>query len=315
MPTPPAALTALYAWARKGRNGDANVSKSAVVVKFSAVSVEVVHWNPSKPVLPGALGRLSASWTRPVNNFGDLLGPILVDRLLEHFGLNTGESSTSARLVAVGSIMKLTRPNDVVWGAGINGKSMSVGAGRHLDVRAVRGPLTRDLLLSAGAAVPQVYGDPALLWSKFWPRDFYTGGPTSELSPYAVVPNFHDWAAWRREKHAINPRQQPHHVIRQIARSEFVCGSSLHGVIIAESFGIPARLIVSSTEPEFKYSDYYRGTGRPTFKPARSLDEALEMGGEPSPEWDDWSLLKAFPIDLWQGPFAARNWQDTTYGR
>jgi len=264
--------------------------------------VEVVHYNPLVKVVPGKLGRLAPNWKRPINNFGDLIGPLLVDRMLEQAGLDATAGTSGARLVAVGSIMKLAEPGDVVWGTGINGKSMSVGAGAALDIRAVRGPLTRQLLVDAGASVPEVYGDPALLWPMFWPRDLYA--PNGASDPVTVVPNFHDWKSWRRDRRAVNPRQDPHAVIKRIAASEFVCGSSLHGIIIAEAFGIPARLITPTTEPEFKYADYYRGTGRPDFRAARTLDEALELGGEPALNWDRQPLVDAFPNDLWQSDSA-----------
>ena len=44
--------------------------------------------------------------------------------------------------------------------------------------------------------------------------------------------------------------------------------SSLHGIVIAEAYGVPAVLVASSTEPVFKYEDYYAGTGRELPAPA-----------------------------------------------
>lgn len=257
--------------------------------------VEVVHWNPSRPVIPGRIGR-RIPWRRPVNNFGDLIGPLLVNRILADRGLDP-TVDRNARLVSVGSIMKMTEPGDVVWGTGVNGKSLALGAAPLLDVRAVRGPLTRQLLSSAGTTVPEVYGDPGLLWSRFWPRESYFGD--DPLSPVTVVPNLHDWRRDRHIEGVVNPRQHPSKVIAKIATSKFVCGSSLHGIVIAESFGIPARLISPGREPDFKYTDYYAGTGRKSFTAAGSLEEALEMGGEPAPAWDSQPLLDAFPFDLW----------------
>jgi pyruvyltransferase len=78
-----------------------------------------------------------------------------------------------------------------------------------------------------------------------------------------------------------------------------VTGSSLHAVVIAESLGIPARLIRSSTEPVFKYEDYYRGSGRQGFTSAANLGEARERGGEHPVSWSAEPLLRAFPADLW----------------
>lgn len=256
------------------------------------MTVDVVHFNPLRR-REGILSRFSPP--RPLNNFGDLLGPLLVERIVEFEGLRPPH--VARRLVTIGSIMKMTIPGDVVWGTGVNGKSMEAGAAPHLDVRAVRGPRTRELLMAAGTTVPAVYGDPALLWPRFWPREHYLT-PGSTRTGVAVVPNFHD----RRQSfggHVIDPIGDPHDIIGEIARSDFVCGSSLHGIIIAESFGIPARLISPGTEPDFKYDDYYSGTGRPHHTPASSVAEAVEMGGEVAPVFDADALLDAFPRDLW----------------
>ncbi|MFV0373222.1 polysaccharide pyruvyl transferase family protein [Microbacterium sp.] len=194
--------------------------------------------------------------------------------------------------------MKLTRPGDVVWGTGLNGKSMSVGAAPHLDIRAVRGPLTREALCRVGATVPEVFGDPGLLWASLWPREAYLSG-TSPSGP-AVVQNMHDHPMDVDSARVISPIGQPHDVIAQIARSEFVCGSSLHGIVIAESFGIPARLVLPQREPLFKYRDYYEGTGRADPRPAESVAEALRLGGERAPVWNPQELLGSFPYDLWR---------------
>jgi pyruvyltransferase len=85
-----------------------------------------------------------------------------------------------------------------------------------------------------------------------------------------------------------------------IAASDFVTGSSLHAIVIAESLGIPARLITSGAEPAFKYDDYFQGSGRAGFEPAGSVKEALALGGEPPISWDSGTLLGAFPADLWE---------------
>lgn len=49
---------------------------------------------------------------------------------------------------------------DTIWGTGINGKvSEDLHKFEKLDVRAVRGPLTRNYLISKGINCPEVYGD------------------------------------------------------------------------------------------------------------------------------------------------------------
>jgi pyruvyltransferase len=258
------------------------------------MTVEVVHWNPRRPVVPGRLGRL-VPVRRRVNNFGDLIGPVLVERILADRGVDPGRGG-ERRLLTVGSILHLAAPDDVVWGSGINGKEAHLPPDLRLDVRAVRGPITHRLLREAGIEAPRVYGDPALLWSRFWPRESYADGDRRAVG---FVPNLHDWVRHRDDPRVIAPQGDLHTIVGQIARCELVVATSLHGIVLAESFGIPARLIPPSSEPMHKYHDYYAGTGREEFRVAASVDEAIEMGGARPPVWDGDALLGAFPFDLW----------------
>ncbi|GAA2239629.1 polysaccharide pyruvyl transferase family protein [Herbiconiux moechotypicola] len=264
------------------------------------MSVEVVHWNPSRPVVSGKLGRWVPLRKR-VDNFGDLLGPLIVAELVAREHLE--EPSDERRLVSVGSIMRMARTGDTVWGTGVNGKSITETLpATALDVRAVRGPLTRSYLQERGIDAPPVFGDPGLLVGHLWDRATLRSDALE--ADHLVVPNLHDFRQVKSRRDVVNPTNEVWSVLKRIASAEFVVGSSLHGVIVAESFGVPARLVRSTTEPLFKYQDYYAGTGREDFSVAESIDSALEMGGEPLPvSWDSEALIAAFPRDLWsKGP-------------
>jgi pyruvyltransferase len=221
---------------------------------------------------------------------------MLVEAILAERGIDP-VSGADKRLLTVGSIMHFAHAGDVVWGTGVNGKRHGLSEHPLLDVRAVRGPLTRRILQEAGNDVPEIYGDPGLLWARFWPREHYADGPRQAVG---IVPNMHDWPRHASDPRAINPQGSVHEVIGRIARCDFIVSTSLHGLVIAESFGIPARLIPPSTEPMHKYHDYYGGTGRDGVRVAATVDQAIEMGGETPPDWDGDTLLDAFPLDLWR---------------
>ncbi|MFI2487944.1 polysaccharide pyruvyl transferase family protein [Promicromonospora kroppenstedtii] len=260
--------------------------------------VDVVHWNPRRPVLPGRWGRL-VPWRRPVGNFGDLLGPLIVARLVAREGLT--EPVSPRRLLAVGSILNLARTGDVLWGIGANGKTLDhPPAYRELDVRAVRGPRTAAFLRAKGHTVPDVFGDPGLLLGRLWSREQIA----RDTAPRAVtvVPNLNDRHLAVGRSDAVDPTGDLTATLGAIAASDLVVGSSLHGIVVAESLGIPARLVTSRAEPAFKFEDYYRGTGRPAFRPAPDVETAIGLGGEPPPAWAPGPLLAAFPRDLWQDP-------------
>jgi len=259
--------------------------------------VRVVSWNP-RTVQVHERVRIG----RRLDNFGDVLGPVIVDRMLEVAGIRRSESGRKKkRLLAVGSILSMARDGDTVWGIGANGKTLNKHQRfRTLDVRAVRGPLTREFLLAKGIPVPEIYGDPALLIGKLWDRDqLAAGAPHREVT---VIPNFHDFETAESSANLVNPRWPVWKVISAIAASDYVVGSSLHAIVVAESLGIPARLVDSQIEPPFKYRDYYEGTGRLRYESAATAKDAIEMGGEPLPDWDPQPLMDAFPYDLWRDP-------------
>lgn len=275
--------------------------------------VEVVHWNPVRPIVSAPLDRVIRV-RRPVGNFGDLLGPVVVDRMLASRGIARDAAPIPARLLAVGSILQYARNGDTVWGSGINGK---VPADAHrfasLDVRAVRGPKTRDALAERGIDAPGIYGDPALLLADLDPRlREWAAEPRHEVT---VVPNLHDLERMRFRRGVQSPKAALDLVLRRIAQSRLVVGSSLHGIVIAESLGIPARLVQPARESPIKYDDYYAATGRPDHAPATDVRSAVEAGGEPPIEWDPEPLRAAFPWDLWQREQSAAihdgTWRET----
>ena len=77
--------------------------------------VDVAAWNPVRST--GRWGRRSLR-ARPLANFGDLLGPLIVRELVTELGLRPARERR--RLLAIGSVLHFGRAGDVVWGAGRN---------------------------------------------------------------------------------------------------------------------------------------------------------------------------------------------------
>lgn len=237
-------------------------------------------------------------------NFGDYLSQILVERIVDRpvEVFYRHPKNKKKKLLAIGSILSFAVDNDVVWGSGINGKLLRKDQYTFttLDVRAVRGPLTRQYLYdNFGIEAPEVYGDPALLFPYFFPEFQKSANPSSD---YIVIPHYTELNMFPKEgnPHIVYPTDPWDEVINRILDSNLVIASSLHGLIVAEAYGIPARLLkVTDHEPMFKYCDYYYGTNRPHFQYATSVEEALMMGGETPFECDLERLYEAFPSEFW----------------
>jgi len=219
------------------------------------------------------------------------MGPAIVRALAP----SERPAKSGIRLLAVGSILHFAHDADVVWGSGVNGKvATSEIDATSLDVRAVRGPLTAEVLRSKGMVVPEIFGDPGLLLPDLLGIR-RSESPTRRL---LVVPNLHDWPNWRRNPAVINPRSPFERVVKAVADSTHVVASSLHGLVMADALGVPASLLRPSKESLFKYEDYYEGTGRRLPRVSDSIEEALRNPGSPL-EWQADALKAAFPRELW----------------
>lgn len=261
----------------------------------------IFHWNPRKPVFPGRLGRL-IPLRRRVNNFGDLLGPRIVRLLMQQRGAVDLGLEAPRRLFSVGSVLHFAADDDIVWGSGVNGKVSQSSLGfERLDVRAVRGPRTAAILRDKGIAVPEVYGDPALLLRDL-DQDF-AGWSLDKRHKITIVPNLNDLSTLGRTADVLDPRGRVDDCLERIARSEVVVASSLHGIILGELAGAKVVPFRATREHIFKYDDYYEGTGRARPEFAPDLDSALDLAAgaasvsDPLKNWDARALLDAFPWD------------------
>jgi len=234
-------------------------------------------------------------------NFGDYLSLKVVERMVGSPVRVYKKiwNHPEKKLLAIGSIFSFARDGDVVWGSGMK-RWLPKTEYRftHLDVRCVRGPLTRAYLQEHfHIDCPEIYGDPALLFPYLYPEFKRKENPTYD---YIIIPHFSEEDLFLKEEweNVVYSTEPWEEVLTKILDSRFIITSSLHGIIVAEAYGIPARLLrVTENEPLFKYQDYYFGTGRPLFRYATSVEEALEMGGEPPFECDIEKVFEAFPFD------------------
>lgn len=241
-------------------------------------------------------------WVRG-QNFGDYLSCIIVSETARKLGLKKMSLSEGQKLLAIGSILHFAQDGDIAWGTGVNGK---IQAERHpfssLDVRMVRGPKTRDFLKEKSISVGQTFGDPALLLPTLFPE--YKWRP--EIGKITVIPNLNELDLCKTKVPAnfrlVSPLTHWRKLVLDILSSELVLTSSLHGIIISETFGVPVRFVMpSGGESIFKYQDYYLGTGRYLDVQPSTFNETItsRIGVTmPKPTFNSELLLNAFPQDV-----------------
>lgn len=236
-----------------------------------------------------------------IRNFGDSLSQALVHGL-------TGEQVSwggayAAEMSATGSILdtsflfrsrpgivsydalKLLRrrindcfsPRLRVWGSGFLTVNPVINpmCNRRLQICAVRGQLTRDVLKDYGVVKCDkqiACGDPGLFYScliEKMPEKKYSLGVVAHECDYLTG----RFICEQLKKYGYSVKfiyagcDNPHEVLCDIAKCERIISSSLHGCIVADSLGIPNGLMILSyfgrtrESHLFKYMDYYSAYG------------------------------------------------------
>lgn len=241
-------------------------------------------------------------------NLGDALAPVVFRWMLERKHL-TPETRTpkTGHLMTIGSLLGGSGLFDAaVWGTGVRSYDgiCSIGKRRRLqklDIRAVRGPVTRQILQTFGYSCPQVYGDPAVLMPLIYRPQI---GET-EKNGIGLIQHYLSSESVPAGVKCIDIQTTDYRqFIDRVAACEKIISSSLHGIILAETYGIPAVFLGKSRESELlKYYDWYHSTGRYNVRIAMSVEEAMGMEPMDLPDLHGMqeNLIKAFPYDLWEG--------------
>lgn len=251
-------------------------------------------------------------WDYKSNNFGDDINiPIIEDLTGRHVTIRSMVYGSCEELFAIGSIAdRRCNKNAIIWGSGaMFGINTSIQ--KPMKVCAVRGILTRKYFLKQNIAVPEIYGDPALLLPYIYQSD------TQKKYELGIIPHYVDFGLPIIEKIVndnpnmtiINLRDYENwkDVVDVICSCKRIISSSLHGMIVSDAYKIPnirVKFSDSIDGGDFKYKDYCSGIGRQYIDPiyvSDSLDfPALEAQFEKYKivNFDIKPLLNAFPYKL-----------------
>lgn len=260
-----------------------------------------------------------------LKNAGDVLGPVIVEWMLHKKNIDPMKKVRHTKhLMTVGSIIGRGRFDTTVWGSGI---LKTKGDNRlemykkiyhkKIDFRAVRGPFTRKIVLKYGYTCPEIYGDPAVLMPLIY-------CPNIEDKQYDISVILHHRTEIANESfsdegnymlridpqlvekhhlHFIDPKTDNYkYFIDEIVKSKMIISSSLHGIILAESYGIPCVFLNWGMDDQpTKFYDWYSSTGR-ELTCCRSLAQAIECCPPDLPDVSvlQKNLMDSFPYDLWE---------------
>jgi len=183
-------------------------------------------------------------------NFGDILSPHLLKEM-GHSIVPVGREACG-KVMAIGSTVKFAQPGDVVWGSGLMWKTEKPT--KEAKYLLVRGPIT------GGATGCRHYGDPALLAPVFWPRTVPQTEHTGAIPHYV---DYHKHDSWYTPQINILS-DHPLCVLREMWKYHYILSSSLHGIILAHAYGIPAgwwRPSDSLDGDDVKFLDYAESVG------------------------------------------------------
>lgn len=230
-------------------------------ISLNALSRRIRHHVRYRLATMRHKGCVPAYWYDAAN-FGDQLTPLL----LRHYGLHPVHARPEfSRVAGVGSIVEHLPAayQGVILGSGCI-KASSACALTRARILAVRGPLTLRQMGLEGSNT--VMGDPGLLAPRLnFPRQ-------QKKYVLGVVPHYVD-----REQPAflkvaerlgarvatIDVRRAPEEVFQAIDECEHIVSSSLHGLITADSLGIPTGWLESPRVlgGRHKFDDYYGALG------------------------------------------------------
>jgi len=203
------------------------------------------------------------------NNWGDNVNPYIFEKLTGKQVISSNSIFNflnKTKILGVGSLIVGDLSNSVIWGSGVIADQIKLEI-KPKEILALRGHYTLKKIQEVGGNC-EIFGDPVLLFP-----DFFSNINVKKKYKYGIIPHFKDKTSVGIQK--ITKLQNPEIKIIDIQSSieefvidvlscENILSSSLHGLILAETYGIPTCRIVLSNKLEggdFKFHDYYSGVG------------------------------------------------------
>jgi len=195
---------------------------------------------------------INVYWSNSRPNFGDILTPHILDYYNIDYNMVSKVDDASA--MCIGSIIHRATNNMIVLGSGAMHSKHKLNP--NADYRFVRGPLTRQKIIDEGGICPEVYGDPALLLPLFCDE-------SKKEYDVGIVPHYVDYddikVKYPTHKVINLSNENPIEVAKEITKCRTIISTSLHGIIAAHAYGIPAAWLIQNKLKgnNIKFRDYF----------------------------------------------------------
>lgn len=218
-------------------------------------------------------------WNSSAKNIGDAITPFILKKLDIQASF-----STYPDILCIGSILgfkdieKMT--NIAIWGSGyLNEADVVFNSVKNANILAVRGKLTAQKLNKSNIML----GDPGLLISKV-----YKPQTTAKKYKYGIICHCTDYDQISKDAKIANiqypiinaqfnkivEESDIQNFVNLINSCECIISSSLHGIIFAHAYGIPAIYLKNEnnkckndshviSQNDFKFKDYYSSIDLP----------------------------------------------------
>jgi pyruvyltransferase len=223
----------------------------------------------------------------PQDNWGDIVAKHIAEEYSKKESVLmpfVGSRDCGDVYAVTGSILQIIRSSNViVWGLGFISENDSLTT--KPKILSVRGPLTRGKLIEQGQNCPEIYGDPALLMSRIYKPLI------KKKYKIGVIPHYVDksnpWLNKFKNNKDIKiidisnraSKERSYGFIDEVLECDLIISSSLHGIIVGDSYGIPSYWVEFSNKvvgKGFKFRDYFMSVKREEREPI-SIKEGVSM--------------------------------------
>lgn len=238
-------------------------------------------------------------------NWGDYIATYLYKSLNGNWPktIHIEKQSDREHYLTVGSVLRMADNNSTVWGSGFINETDGLGIlswrktnseclAQPKKILAVRGHKTKAKLESMGVECPSVFGDPALLFPRFYQPEFkktykigiiphYVDKDSPVIKRLAKMDGVKIIDVLMSRFEQFTPGSQKYlRFIDDIASCEKIVSGSLHGLITSDAYGVPATWAEIDNHKivdNFKYFDYFSSVNRPEADPIQlTLDSTIQ---------------------------------------